>query len=130
MRTLAGQVIEREIARELGQVQEDSYGETECNVDVALHDTFVAVIMDLHLSIAEKALLDSGNAGSVKVSRDAFQLALAPTSSAIIERATGRRVTGFASHAVIDEGPPWAMDVFRLGKSPADRTSPLADRPA
>jgi uncharacterized protein YbcI len=111
--------VRQEIARELEQVQEDTYGETECHVDVSLHETFVAVIMDLRLSLAEEALVDSGNAASVKVSRDAFQLALASTFSAIVERATGRRVVGFASHAVVDEGPAWAMDVFRLGKSPA-----------
>jgi len=130
MRIPAAHLVEEEIARELGRVQEDSYGETDCNVDVALHDTFVAVIMDLHLSVAEEALVDSGNAVSVKISRDAFQLALSSTSSAIVERATGRRVVGFASHAVVGEGPPWAMDVFRLGETRSAPTSSLPQLPA
>lgn len=110
--------IREEISRELMRVQEDTYGETECNLQVSLNETFVAVVMDLHLSIEEEALVDSGNAASVKVSRDAFQLAIATTFKAIVERATGRRVTGFASRSVIDEGPAWAMDIFRLGAKP------------
>ncbi len=114
-------LVREEITRELEQVQEVTYGETECHVDVSLHDTFVAVIMELNLSLAEKALIDSGNAASVEVGRDALQLAIASTSSAIVERATGRRVVGFASHAVVGEGPAWAMDVFRLGETPASR---------
>lgn len=112
------QATRDEIAREIGQVQEASYGETDCHVDVALHETFVAVIMDLHLSLSEEALIESGNAASVKVSRDTFQLAIAATFTAIIERATGRRVIGFGSRAVVDEGPAWTMDVFRLAKTP------------
>lgn len=109
--------VKEEISRELLRVQEDCLGEINGNVDVALHETFVAVIMDLHLSLSEEALIESGNMASVKTSRDAFQLAIAATTAAIVERATGRRVISSASRAVLDEGPAWTMDVFRLGKA-------------
>jgi uncharacterized protein YbcI len=108
------EAIREEIARELVRVHEDSYGATASNVEIALHDRFVAVIMDIELSRAEETLVGSGNAKSVKVSREAFQNAIADTFVAIVERATGRRVISFANTAVVEAGPPWAMEVFRL----------------
>jgi uncharacterized protein YbcI len=130
MNAPSAELVREEIARELGRVQEGAYGETECNIDVALHDTFVAVVMELHLSVAEEALIDNGNATTVAVGRDSLQLALASTSSAIVERATGRRVTDFSSHAVVDEGPAWATDVFRLGETRRAATSSAEGRRA
>jgi uncharacterized protein YbcI len=108
------EAVKEEIARELVRVHEESYGDTASNVEIALHETFVAVLMDIELSRAEATLIDSGNAESVRVSREAFQLAIADTFIAIVERATGRRVASFASRAVVETGPPWAMEVFRL----------------
>jgi uncharacterized protein YbcI len=108
------EAVREEISRELMRVHEDSYGAAVSRVEIALHDSFVAVIMDIELSRAEETLIETGNADSVKVSREAFQSAVADTFVAIVERATGRRVTGFASCALVGAGPPWAMEVFRL----------------
>lgn len=106
--------VRDEIARELVRVHEESYGATASNVEIALHDRFIAVIMDIELSRAEETLVSSDNAKSVKVSREAFQNAIADTFVAIVERATGRRVIGYANTAVVEAGPPWAMEIFRL----------------
>jgi uncharacterized protein YbcI len=117
MRAPTAATVKAEISRELLRVQEVSFGETDGNIEVSLNKTFVAVIMDLDLSPAEETLIDSGNAASVKISRDSYQSAIAATSAAIVERATGRRVISFASCAVLDEGPAWAIDIFRLGRA-------------
>jgi hypothetical protein len=45
--------------------------------------------------------------------RHSFQMAIEPTFRAAVERATGRRVIGFASHTQLEE-PRFALEVFRL----------------
>ncbi len=112
------EVVKAEIASEVLLVQEESYGEVTPSIDVALHDTFVAVIMDIKFSRVEQVLVDAGNEEAVKFSREAFQTAVSATFIAIVEHATGRRVTSFTSSAVIDKKRPWAIDVFRLSGPP------------
>lgn len=111
-------MVKREIAREIVQVHEDSYGKNAANVEVSLHTSFIAVMMDIELTRVEETLISSGDAASVKLSRETFQLAIGDTFSAAVERATGRRVVGYASRAVLDEGPPWSIEIFRLGETP------------
>jgi uncharacterized protein YbcI len=106
--------VKEEIARELSQVHEESYGQRASNLDVAIHSTFIAVTMDIELSPAEVVLIDAGNPDSVKITREAFQEAIEPTFKAIVERATGRTVRSFASRTILDEDGPWSVEVFRL----------------
>jgi uncharacterized protein YbcI len=109
-----------EIAREIARVHMDSYGTRFDNVKVAIEEAFVAVVADVELSPAERTLLEAGNAESVEVGREAFQTAIAPTFTAIVERATGQRVIGFASRTVVDSAGAWAVEAFRLdGGAPA-----------
>lgn len=112
-------MVKREIAREIAEVHEDSYGKSAASVEVALQATFVAVMTEIGLTHVEETLIAAGDTTSVKASRETFQLAIGDTSSAIIERATGRRVVGFAGRAVLEEGSPWAIEIFRLGETPA-----------
>jgi uncharacterized protein YbcI len=104
-----------EIAREIARVHQESYGEAAHNLEVSIEPGFVAVVMEIDLSPAERTLIGAGNAESVKISREAFQLAIAPTFRAIVERATGRTVASFASRTVLDTGTPWSAEIFRLG---------------
>jgi len=46
--------------------------------------------------------------------REQFQQAIRSIFAAAVERATGRRVVGFASHAEVDEAR-FAVEIFRLG---------------
>jgi uncharacterized protein YbcI len=115
------EAIKGQIARELVRVHEDSYGETAYNVEVVLHETLVAVVMDLELTPAEVTLIGSGYSDSVKESRETYQAAIGDTYIAIVERATGRRVTSFASRSVIEGDRPWAMELFRLEGRASDR---------
>jgi hypothetical protein len=50
---------------------------------------------------------------AVRELREHFQQAIQSTFRAAVERATGRRVIGFASHVQLDE-PRFAVEVFRL----------------
>jgi uncharacterized protein YbcI len=104
-----------EIARELVHLHEDSYGRPSSNLQVAIHHDFVAVVMEFELTEAERALVDSGNGDAVRTTREEFADAITAVYEAIVERATGRRVEGFASRVALGVDPPWSADVFRLG---------------
>ena len=105
--------VKAEIARELVRLHEESYGEGAAKVEVALDDCFVTVILDVELNRAERTLVESGHAKSVQIARESFQEAIAATFTAIIERATGRRVVSFASRTIVGEHS-WSVEVFRL----------------
>jgi uncharacterized protein YbcI len=108
------ETVKKEIARDIAKIHEDSYGERVSNLEVGLHDTFVTIVMEIEFSRAEKTLVDAGNFDSVKTTREAYQLAIAPTFIAVVERATGRRVGGFVSRTDVDGDRPWSAEIFRL----------------
>ena len=112
----AGPTLEQirdEIGREIVRVQEDSYGAGVSDVVVELGQDLVVVALDVELASSERTLVGAGMGDTVRISREAFQEAIAPTFIAIVERATGRAVESFASRMVMD--PPWSFEVFRLG---------------
>ena len=105
--------VKEEIVREIVRVHEESYGGGIENVEVEVGENLVALTMDVTLNRSEQTLVDAGSGDAVRYSREEFQTAIGPTFTAIVERATGRKVTAFASRMVID--PPWSVEVFRLG---------------
>lgn len=105
--------IQEEIIREISRVHLESYGEGVREVSVSLHTEFVSVLMEVDLNRAERTLVESNHSDIVKSTRESYQFVIEPTFVAIIERATGRKVRGFASRTVIDDDP-WSVEVFRL----------------
>jgi Na+-translocating membrane potential-generating system (MpsC) len=61
----------------------------------------------------EEFMIEHGQASAVRELREHFQQAVQSTFRAAVERATGRRVIGFASHVQLDE-PRFAVEIFRL----------------
>ena len=109
--------IKREIALEIARVHVESYGERVLNLSVAIDHEMIAVMMDVEYSAAERTLLGADRADAVRAAREAYQEAIASVFVAIVERATGRRVIGFASRMVIAEPTPWSVEIFRLQPS-------------
>jgi len=106
-----------EIAREMVRVHEDSFGRPATNPQVAIHDGFVAVVMEVQLTPAEEALARAGQVDAVRTTREEFAHAIRVIYEAIIERATGRRVEAFASRVAVEPERPWAADIFLLAPS-------------
>ena len=104
--------VREEIARELRQVQEESYGAGVRDIQVHVAGDFVLAILDVELTRAEETLLDAGRGDTVKASRDSFQAAIGPTFTAIVERATGRKVDSFISSMSLE--PLFSVELFRL----------------
>jgi uncharacterized protein YbcI len=107
------EAAQTEIEREIERVHEEAYGGGFSGITVHLIDDAVLIIVDVEFTRAEQTLVDAGNGESVRETREAFQSAIAPTFTAIVERATGRTVRSFASRMIVSE-PPWAAEVFRL----------------
>jgi uncharacterized protein YbcI len=104
-----------EIAAEVLEVHQKSYGTGAGEVSVHILDADVFVVLDqLELSTAETTLLEAGHADLVSDVRAAFQRAIETTFRAIVERATGRRVTSFLSSTSIDS--LYSVEIFRLAE--------------
>jgi len=102
-----------EIARGVLDVHENSYGTGAESVDVFIHEHLVVVMLnELGLSASERTMIVGGRPDIVLSMRSAFQDEIGPTFSAIVERATGRRVSGFLSNTSLE--PLFSVEIFRL----------------
>jgi uncharacterized protein YbcI len=103
------------IAEQLLSIHRDSYGRAaERAVSQLIDDDTLVVLLDgLQLLPNEEFLVRNGAEDAVAEMRTKYQKAIEPTFRAAVERATGRRVIGFASHVTL-EGPRFALEVFRL----------------
>ena len=107
--------VEEEICRDLLAIHRDSYGRSAGDAQAhVMDDTVIVILDDLELLPNEEYLIQHGRSDAVKQIREQFQQAIRSTFAAAVERATGRRVVGFASHAQLDE-QPFAIEIFRLG---------------
>jgi uncharacterized protein YbcI len=104
--------IEDTISEEILRVHKESYGTGVHSMKTHLMEDLVVIIMDVELTPAERTLLDAGNEQAVKDTREAFQAAIGATFTAVVERATGRKVMSFVSHMNIE--PLYAVELFRL----------------
>jgi uncharacterized protein YbcI len=106
-----------EICRDLLAIHRDSYGRSAGNAEAHILDNTVIVILDeLELLPNEEFLIAQGQEEAVGSVRTQYQKAIEPTFRAAVERATGRRVIGFASHFQIEE-PRFMAEIFRLEPS-------------
>jgi uncharacterized protein YbcI len=106
-----------EICRDLLAIHRDSYGRSVASAEAHVFDDTVIVLLDgLELLPNEEFLIGAGQAEAVGRVRTQFQEAIGPTFCAAVERATGRRVVGFASHIQIEE-PRFMAEIFRLEPS-------------
>ena len=102
-----------EIAREVLKVHENSYGTGAESVEVYIHEDLIVVLLDeVGLSAGEKTMIMGGPPDIATNMRSAFQEEIGPIVSAIIERATGRRVSGFLSSTSLE--PLFSVEIFRL----------------
>jgi uncharacterized protein YbcI len=105
--------VREEIAREILRVHDEAYGEaTARDAKVYLMDDVTLVVIDAQPTTSEQTLIDAGRGDAVQGTREAFQEAIGPTFTAIVERATGRRVINFMSRMSIE--PFNSIEFFRL----------------
>ena len=113
------------MAMELLAILRDSYGTSAGSAKAYINEDSVVVFFDdLQLQRSEEYLIGAGEGQAVIDVRNHFQQAIETTFRAAVERATGRRVTSFASMTKLD--PHYAVEVFRLG--PASDRDPSDPR--
>jgi uncharacterized protein YbcI len=106
--------IADEICRDLQAIHIGAYGRAAASAQAHLLDDTVIVLLDgLELLPNEEFLISQGHDELVASVRTQFQQAIGPTFRAAVERATGRRVIGFASHVQVEE-PRFMAEIFRL----------------
>jgi uncharacterized protein YbcI len=103
-----------EICRDFLAIHRDSYGRAAAGAEAhVLGDTVIVLLDGLELLPNEEFLISEGHEEAVARLRTQFQQAIGPTFRAAVERATGRRVIGFASHMQVEE-PRFMAEIFRL----------------
>jgi uncharacterized protein YbcI len=106
------------ISRDLMAIHRDSYGRAAQDGEAYLvGDNVIVILNGLELLPNEEFMVSQGRGDAVRQLRGQYQKAIEPTFRAAVERATGRRVIGFASHTQLDEQPRFALEVFRLEPS-------------
>jgi uncharacterized protein YbcI len=102
------------IASEIMRIHEEAYGRGAATGEALVSDEWVIVVLDgLELLPNESLLVESGRQEVVYQVRSQYQQAIRSSFSAAIERATGRRVIGFASTTSVEE-PRFMAEVFKL----------------
>ena len=106
--------VRDEVSREILRIHEESYGKGAGQAHTYLGGDFVVVILDdPELLPNEAFLIESGQQDTVAMVRRQYQQAIRASFSAAIERATGRRVIGFASTTSMEE-PRFVAELFKL----------------
>jgi uncharacterized protein YbcI len=106
--------VQTEICREILRIHEESYGKGATAVHTYVGNGYVVVVLDdPELLPNEKFLLDNGKHDTVAQVRTQYQHAIQASFRAAVERATGRRVIGFASTTNFEEHR-FAAEIFRL----------------
>ena len=106
--------VEEEIGREILGILEESYGKGAARAKAFVNDDWAVVVLDdLELLPNEQFMVDRGEHDAVAHVRTMYQRAIQGTFSAAIERATGRRVIGFASATSVEE-PRFMAETFKL----------------
>jgi uncharacterized protein YbcI len=106
--------IADEICRDLLAIHTGAYGRAAASAQAhLLGDTVIVLLDGLELLPNEEFLISQGHEEVVATVRTQYQKAIGPTFRAAVERATGRRVIGFASHVQLEE-PRFMAEIFRL----------------
>jgi uncharacterized protein YbcI len=106
--------VRDEIAREILRIHTESYGKGASLANAIVGDDWVVVVLDdLELLPNEQFLVDHGKYDAVAHVRSQYQHAIQSSFRAAIERATGRKVVGFASTTSVEE-PRFMAEVFKL----------------
>jgi uncharacterized protein YbcI len=108
------QEVQDEVSREILRIHEESYGKGASAAHSYLGNGYVVVVLDdPELLPNEKFLVENGKHDTVVHVRTQYQHAIQASFRAAVERATGRKVIGFASMTNFDDHP-FVAEIFKL----------------
>jgi uncharacterized protein YbcI len=107
-RTRQAQAVGNAITR----LHRDRYGRGATTTRTIFQGNRIIVFLEDIYTLAERTLIDAGDWEQVKVTRQAFQVAMRLPFSDAVEEITGRKVVAFMSQ--VHRDPDMAAEVFVL----------------
>src|SRR5881275_413874 len=92
-----------EIANAITKLHRDHYGRGAASARTVMGRDHVVVFLEDIYTTVERTLIDDGKFGTVRQTRQAFQMTLADAFTSAVEEITGRRVVAFMSE--VHEAP-------------------------
>jgi uncharacterized protein YbcI len=105
------------IANEIVHLHSEYYGRGPSKAKTYIQDDLVVVVLEETFTLAERTLIDRGEADSIHDIRRRFQQVMGDQFKAVVEEATGRPVRAFMSETHVAEDV--AIEVFLLGDAPS-----------
>jgi uncharacterized protein YbcI len=106
--------VSEAVSEEILRIHRESYGQGAERAHTYVGNGFVVVVLDgLELLPNEKFLIENGKGDAVSEVRTHYQKAIGPSFRAAVERATGRKVVGFASSTSVEDHR-FVVETFRL----------------
>src|SRR3712207_496180 len=107
------QHTEVQLAEDLMRIHCESYGKGALLARVHILDDMVVALLDqIELLPNEEFMIEAGRGDAVIEIRSRYQQAIETPFRAAVERATGRRVTSFASNTKLD--PNYVVEIFQI----------------
>lgn len=104
--------VRTDLANAMVNVMKELYGRGPKGAKAWLLDDYVLIVMEGGLLRHEETLLAAGREDTVRTHRLAFQEAIRDTTTALVQRITGRRVVNYHSQIVFE--PTRAFEMFVL----------------
>lgn len=125
-RMIHGEIL-TEISDGIVALLKEHYGKGPTHAKTYYEDDLVVCLMRGGFTAAEQTLLEAGRVSAVMMQRLEFQEVMRDRFSAVVERATGRRVIGFLSANQHD--PAMISEMFVLdGSELLDEEAPAPER--
>jgi uncharacterized protein YbcI len=105
------------ISNEIVHLHSEYYGRGPSKAKTYIQDDLVVVVLEETFTLAERTLIDRGEAEPIHDIRRRFQHVMGEQFKAIVEDATGRPVRAFMSELSVEEDV--AVEVFLLGEAPS-----------
>jgi uncharacterized protein YbcI len=113
-----------QISTGLVQLHSRYYGKGPTKAKTHIVDDTVISILRGGFTTVERTLIDQGNVDAVYAMRRSFQMAMEDQFTAVVEEATGRKVSAYMSQ--IHQDPDLAIEIFVLEPSEAGVPAPEA----
>jgi uncharacterized protein YbcI len=116
------------IAAEFVRLHGEYYGTGPTQAKVYADGDFLAVVLEETFTLAERTLIERGEADGIQDIRRRFQRVMADQFKSVVEQATGRRVRAFLSETEPDTDI--AVEVFLLADTRTDMSGFEGEQPA
>jgi uncharacterized protein YbcI len=114
-----GESLLVQIAGGMAQAQKEFFGNGPSHAKAYMLDDMLLIVMRGSMTVAERTMLDFGEADQVREFRQRFENRMAAQLTGMIEELTGRKVLTYQSQIMFDPDVVIEIFVFESDGSPA-----------